>query len=349
MKLLILSKYNAQGPSSRYRFYNYDSYFKTHGLQVVYSPLLDGNYITSLYEKKRFKVLFFKLYGMVKRFFFVLLKSKGYDLIIIEKEMFPNCPYFMEQLLLYNRKYALDFDDYIAADYRVNKFKRFFLNNKIDRLVERANFVTVGNHWYFEEFKIGNLNYLPSVIDLTKYTAKHITPPNSTIVIVWIGSPSTAKYLEIVKPVLQELSKKHPFRLKVIGAQVSIEGVSIDLVKWDDATEFQKLLSSDIGIMPLFDSVWEKGKCGFKLIQYMASGLPVVASPAPANSEIIDQNISGFIADDQEAWFKYLEKLILDARLREQMGKEGRQKIERSYCYQVWGDRYVKMILDANS
>lgn len=348
MKVLFLSKYNRDGASSRYRFYNYIPYFNKNEIECYFRPLLDDKYVSNLYNNNKKLVIIQRLSSVLKRFYFLLFKSSNYDLIVIEKELFPNVPYIIEKLLLQNRSYALDFDDYIATNYKLNAIKRFFLKDKIDKLAKSAKFVTVGNHWYFDEIKSNNLIYLPTVINLEKYPKVKESYHTNKITIVWIGSLSTGKYLQIVVPSLQKLAKIYPLKLKVIGVDIVIEGIEVELVKWNEATEVDELLSSDIGIMPLDDTLWEKGKCGFKLVQYMACGLPVIASAAPANQEIIDDEVNGFIILNENEWYAAFEKLIVDTSLRERFGKTGRNKIEVNYSYQVWGERYSTILTKAS-
>lgn len=340
MKILFLSKYNRDGASSRYRFYNYKPFFKDNDIEFEIRPLLDNNYVLNLYAGKKVKVLAQKLKSICRRFYFLLTKSANYDLIVIEKELFPNIPYFVEKLLLKGKTYALDFDDYIATGYKTNKLKRLFLKRKIDKLAQNASFVTVGNHWYFEEIKSNNLIYLPTVIDLKKYPKVKEKYETDVVTIVWIGSFYTGKYLKIVIPVLQKLAKKYTIKLKVIGVDIAIDEVNLEIVKWTEDTEVEELLSSDIGIMPLENTIWEKGKCGFKLIQYMACGLPVVATSVPANMEIVDNNVNGFLVESEEDWYIAIENLIISQSNREKFGKSGRSKIESNYSYQVWGEKY---------
>lgn len=344
MKVLFLSKYNRDGASSRYRFYNYKPYFDNNNIEYYFKPLLDDEYVLNLYSNKRKSVIVQRLQSVLKRFYFLIFKCSNYDLIVIEKELFPNIPYIVEKLLLKGKSYALDFDDYIGTAYKTSTLKRFFLERKIDKLSQNANFVTVGNHWYFEEIKSNNLIYLPTVIDLKNYSKVKENYEADIITIVWIGSFYTGKYLQIVIPVLQKLAKKYTIRLKVIGFDIAIDNLDLDIVRWNENTEVDELLSSDIGIMPLEDTIWEKGKCGFKLIQYMACGLPVVATSAPANKEIIDDNINGFLVDSEDNWYNALENLIVSKSNREKFGKSGRSKIESSYSYQIWGNKYSEFL-----
>jgi len=344
MKIVIFSKYNEYGSSSRYRFYNYIPYFEANGISYEFKPLLPDDYVTNLYLGRRFVVFYQQIVAILKRLFFFIFFFKDCDLILIEKELFPNLPYFIEKLLLGKKAYALDFDDYTATDYKQHPFKKLFLFHKIDNLSQNAKFVTVGNKWYFDEIKSDNLVYLPTVVSIAKYKEIKVNSEPEVLQIVWIGSPSTTKYLSIVKSVLEKLADKHQLVFNVIGGNFDSEKVKVNLIKWESDTEIKRLLDSDIGIMPLEDTVWEKGKCGFKLIQYMASGLPVVASPSPANFEIVVQGVSGYIAHNERDWYDFLEMLILDPKSRTAFGIAGRKRVEEDYSYEVWGNRYCQII-----
>ena len=127
MKILFLTKYGDDGPSSRYRFYNYIPYLEKAEIDYCFKPLLNNRYIFYLYSKQKSKALILSVFSIFKRIAFLLFNSKKYDLIIIEKELFPNFPHFLESFLLRGQSYALDFDDYIAVSYKENKYKRFFL------------------------------------------------------------------------------------------------------------------------------------------------------------------------------------------------------------------------------
>jgi glycosyltransferase involved in cell wall biosynthesis len=344
MRILFLPKYHKEGPSSRYRTYNYIKYFEEAGHLVDIKPLLFEGYVKSLYEKNggsKFKMI----KSILKRIAFLIGNKKDYDVLVIEKELITNCPYFIEKMLLKGCTYTVDYDDAISVYYKKNKVKKPFLSGKVDSLSGSAALTTVGNRWYRNEIIKGRLEFLPTVIDIDKYSIDGLVrKENSVPVIVWIGSPSTVKYLDVVANTLKKLSKSLEFKLRVIGAEVHIDGVQVECIPWSEESEFRLLFSSDIGIMPLRDTEWEKGKCGFKLIQYMASCLPTVASPAPANEEITVQGETGFIAADEDEWEKYLMVIIKDKNLRTGMGLTARKRIENNYTYQIWGGRFVKMI-----
>lgn len=169
------------------------------------------------------------------------------------------------------------------------------------------------------------------MINLNRYNPK----PASTLAtveplrIVWIGFLHTMKYLALLRDPLIRLSDKVKFKFRVIaGSSFYIPGVDTEFVLWSEETEAASIQACDIGVMPLIDSGWERGKCGYKLIQYMACGLPVVASAVGANCEIVCDGENGFLVGSENEWADALSKLLSDVTLCQQMGKEGRKQVE---------------------
>lgn len=344
MKILFLPKYHEEGPSSRYRTYKYLTYFKERHHDYVVKPLFRDGYVKKLYSGRSNFVLD-RIVDYLRRIRYVIKFGHEYDLLVIEKELFPYIPYFFEYILLYNRKYTLDYDDAISVRYRRNLLTKVILKNKINKLAKYAELITVGNHWYWSEINSTKLEYLPTVIDTNDYRISDTKTENNIIpIIVWIGSPSTERYLKVLEGALLQLSKIYSFKLRIIGSEFQIDGLDVEYLKWSAEKEFEYLFHSDIGIMPLTSSEWEKGKCGFKLLQYMAAGLPVVGSDAPANQEIIAHNINGFIARTNSDWYDYLEKLIISSDMRKTFGTAGKLNVVRNYSYKTWGNRYVQML-----
>jgi glycosyltransferase involved in cell wall biosynthesis len=344
MRILFLPKYYPEGASSRYRTHNYLEYFMELGCEVTVKPLFFEGYVQNLYQKKsKDKLKMLKDY--LNRIIYLLLNKKKFDIIIIEKELLPYIPYQFEKFLLRNTTYTLDYDDAISTRYRGNKIFKKVLGNKVNSLSNNATLTSVGNKWYWEEITEGHLEYLPTVIDLKKYPIDKLQKKvNNIPIIVWIGSPSTVKYLKALENVFIRLSQKFEFKLRIIGGNIDIRGVNVEFLPWSEESEFEYLFTSDIGIMPLQRSPWEYGKCGFKCIQYMAAGLPVVASSLPANKEIILHEETGFIVESENEWYKYLKLLLQDANMRYEYGKKARYRIEEKYSYQVWGSLYVDYI-----
>ncbi|MCG7973272.1 MAG: glycosyltransferase family 4 protein, partial [Candidatus Thiodiazotropha taylori] len=157
--------------------------------------------------------------------------------------------------------------------------------------------------------------------------------------------PTTAGYLDLLREPLASVAQKHPVRLMVVGAQIEpIEGLPVVCVDWSEAWEAELIRQFDVGVMPLADQLWEKGKCGYKLIQYMASALPVIASPIGVNREIVEHGVDGYLAEDAAAWESALIRLIESAPLRQEMGRIGRSKVEQHYSLSVMTARLVSAI-----
>ena len=275
------------------------------------------------------------------------------DVVIIEKELFPYLPAFAEWLLARIKvKYFVDYDDAIFHNYDLssNKLIRFFLKNKIDKVMYYAYHVIAGNEYLAERAqKAGakRISIIPTAVDLERYSLKEINN-GSPVVIGWIGTPFTSKYLSVIKDALKHISANHAIKLKLVGLK---KGVGLDeieeLYDWSEENEADLIKSFDIGIMPLIDSEWERGKCGYKLIQYMSCGIPVVGSPVGVNKEIIREGINGFKPSNIEEWEKALLKMILNPELRYKMGNMGRKLVEEKYSlrtgYAMWSDQINKL------
>lgn len=347
IKICFLTKYHENGSSSRYRYYNYKK-FLDNDINITYSPLLDYAYVENLYSytyNSIFKIII--LY--FKRMFFLLKNKEKYDLFIIEKELFPYIPFFIEKILLKKNKYSIDFDDNAKTKYSNNKFIRFVFENKIDNLVKNANFITVGNKWYFSDLHNCNMFFLPTVIDYNKYDL--IVSKSEIFQIVWIGSPSTSKYLYIVENALNKLVEQDlKFKFLIIGSGnfcFKHPKFNYELIGWNEETEVQLIAQSHVGIMPLDVTNWEEGKCGFKLIQYLAAGLPVIASNTVANKDIINKGNIGFIANNELDWINYIKYFYDHQDKLFEYSIRAKEIVCKNYCYQVTGKIYSKIIMES--
>ena len=185
---------------------------------------------------------------------------------------------------------------------------------------------------------------MPTVVDTVRYKVLKKTVTNA-LTVGWIGSPSTASYLKGISKPLSILGESQDVRLVVIGGKAPcIKNVDVIELPWNEDDEVNEINNFDIGVMPLPDSPWERGKCGFKLIQYMACGLPVIASPIGVNSEIVEHGVNGFLVETDEEWESSLRTLMGDPELRHRMGQAGRVKIERQYSLQVTGPVLTSVI-----
>jgi glycosyltransferase involved in cell wall biosynthesis len=347
MKILFLTRYGKQGASSRMRFLQYIPWFESAGIECLVSPLFDDAMLLRKYRNGGYSLL--NLLSAYWRRICTLSSINKFDLVWVEKEALPWLPAWFERWLLRRAPYFLDFDDAIFHNYDLHRYSlvRRFYGRRIDHLMESAFYVLAGNRYLANRAiaaEAKRIEVFPTVVDLARYACKRDYSETTKLRIVWIGSPSTLCYLqEIAKP-LTELAKYVRFTLRVIGGgHFSLPGVDVELVDWTIDKEAAEVIECDIGIMPLIDSPWEQGKCAYKLIQYMACGLPTVSSPVGANREVVVENETGLFADSYSDWVEKLKLLLSDVELRRRLGEAGRLRVEENYCLQKTGSRLVSL------
>ena len=341
-RILVLTKYPRMGASSRLRTLQYLPLLEEQGFEFTVQSLFDDNYLKNLYSHNaRSKAVLGKLY--LKRLL-TLFTVKNYDAIWIEKEISPYLPAFAEKALaLLGIKYIVDYDDAIFHNYDLsnNKLIKMFLSKKIDKVMKNASYVLAGNSYLAERARLAGakkIQLLPTVVDHLKYK-KNNQSDQDILTVGWIGSPSTQKYVVEILPELLTAYQEHPFRLLLVGATADISneliGLDVDIRDWNEHTEADLINLMDIGIMPLKDGPWEKGKCGYKLIQYMACEVSVIASDVGVNSEVIEGDAAGLLARQQSDWSQALLQLLASAELRRNYGKAGRAIVENKYSIEA--------------
>jgi glycosyltransferase involved in cell wall biosynthesis len=280
-----------------------------------------------------------------------MVNRQHFDLVWIEKEALPWLPISVERTLLVGVPYILDYDDALFHNYDLHSsfFVRRFLGHRIDELIRKAHLVMCGNDYLAKRARDAGaawVEILPTAIDLERYPSRRPVVNRSEEVkkIVWIGTPSTGQYLKLIYRPLRMLNERYRFKLRVIGARLELSGLDVEYVDWSEATEVSSIQACDIGVMPLEDLPWERGKCGYKLIQYMACNLPVVASPVGINKMIVKDNINGFLVQTDKEWFSALETLLNDDDLRWRMGALGRETVEDEFCVQKTAPRLIKYL-----
>ena len=354
MRVLLLPKYGEKAASCRYRYLQYLPYLERNGVHCVVSPLFDDAYLENRYRVGR-PTIRDVLFSLLRRIAAVA-RSGRFDLVVLHVEAFPFLPPFFE---LYMKKtgvkYVFDYDDAIFHNYDLHKSSlvRFCLGNKIATAISGAKAVIAGNRYladYAEKLN-DRVAIVPTVVDLEKYTyAAKESAAGDPFTIGWIGSPSTALYLEDLVPALRVLCAEGNCRIRLVGAgEVSLPGVDHQVIPWSEESEVAELQLFDVGIMPLPDTPWARGKCGFKLIQYMACGIPVVASPVGVNSEIVEPGKDGFLATSCEQWVAALRMLRDDWELRRSMGKQGRKKAKQYYSLQSAAPKVLSVLREAAS
>jgi glycosyltransferase involved in cell wall biosynthesis len=244
---------------------------------------------------------------------------------------------------------VFDFDDAIFVSYRSpsNGYLSYLkFAGKASKICGMSAHVMVGNP-YLAEFSRRynpNVTVIPTTIDLGRYKVPPRAGSADCPVIGWTGSFSTVQHLDILRGALQKLARRERFRLRVIGTpEYEIEGVEIEAMPWRAESEVNDLEPCNIGIMPLPDDAWSKGKCGLKALQFMALGIPTICSPVGVNTHIIQDGENGFIADAEDEWVEKLAALIRSSELRDRLGSGGRATVEQKYSADVQAPRVFEI------
>ena len=352
IRVLALSRYGRLGASSRLRIVQYEPYLSAVGVELTISPFFDDDYLRNIYagggKGGGSARAFVRRYKTIKQ-------CRDADIIWLEKEVFPWFPWIAEHALMPSGvPIVSDYDDAIFHNYDLHRLRlvRRLLGRKIDKVMAGSSLVTAGNAYLVKRARdagAAKVEIVPTVVDTGVYTLreKH-ADVRDCVHIGWIGTPSTwAAYMEPMMPMLQEVATKSGVRLRAVGAGAAASANSIlDNVAWSEEAEVSEIQKMDIGLMPLTDTPWARGKCGYKLIQYMACGLPVIASPVGVNSEIIEHGVNGFLATSEAEWREALNTLLADPDLRARMGAKGRRKVEEQYSLQVWGPRVAALLTE---
>ena len=355
MRVLALTRYERLGSSSRVRFYQYFPFLDAQGVEIQNAPLLSDEYIRGLYGGQPSDMA--PIASAYARRVLWALRSRTFDLLWIEKEILPWLPAWVEYFLSRRIPYIVDYDDAVFHRYEnhPSRIVRRFLSKKIDKVMHHSSMVIAGNDYLAESaFRAGvkQVEVLPSVVDVEQYPVKEA---KTGLNIGWIGSPATAAFLTSLDAALRKVFKHSPdINLTLIGAGKvdPLSGINKTILPWNEETEISDLQTFDVGIMPLPDGPFERGKCGYKLVQYMASGLPVIASPIGVNRKIVDHGLNGFLASTDEDWFSAVMQLKNDLDKRQQMGFAGRKKVEQSYNLSVTAPRLLELfrrVVERNS
>ncbi len=336
-KILILSRYSNLAASSRQRFHLFEKTLNDEGYLLTYKPLFSDDYIAKIFGAKQPGKLDIVL-AYVRRFW-AIVTSSHFDYIWLQYEAFPYLPSVFEKILpIFNKRIVCDYDDAIFHKYDDwgNWFVKKLLGNKLDTVLIHADQVICGNAYIQKWADRINLRttIIPTVVDCKKYQ-QDFSYSSDELTIGWIGSPATWCYMEPYLDFLSALSIKHQFDVLIIGSGLSdpLPG-RFRLSEWSEESEVQDIHEMHIGIMPLPDDKWAQGKCGYKLIQYMAASIPVIASPVGMNSKIVEHGVNGFLASTQADWEEAILTLISNPEIRKKMGIEARNMVKSQYSLQ---------------
>ncbi|OWU66747.1 hypothetical protein ATO2_17505 [Roseovarius sp. 22II1-1F6A] len=349
MKALMLTRYGRSGASSRLRLLQYRGALADVGVVSSVQPFFDDSYLENLYSGQSVLGPTLRAY---KRRVRQLVEARGTDVLWLEKEALLWLPWSLERALTPGgAPMVVDFDDAVFHRYDMHRSAvvRRILGHKLDQLMASSVLVTAGNQYLADRARRAgaqNVEIVPTVVDVSVYGRAQERRFSKPTVIGWIGTPSTwFEYMAPMMPLLCETAGATEARISAVGAGTAAAAHPLlDILPWSEASEVSQIQQMDIGVMPLTDTPWARGKCGYKLIQYMACGLPVIASPVGVNTEIVEHGVNGFLASTETEWRDALTTLLGDPELRRSMGEKGRKKVEDHYSLQVWGPRVAKML-----
>lgn len=351
-KILFLVPYAmGMAPSQRFRVELYKDVMDAAGFSYRIQSFLSAKSQKKIYQEGNYfgKVLAI-ISGFIKRWWTVVFISPAYDFIFIHREASFVGPPFFEWYLkkIYQKKIIFDFDDaiWIPNTSVSNKIAGWAKCNWKVKYICRWSYKVVGGNEYLCAFA-RNYNrqvvLIPTCVDTVKGhgRVKSIYNVNRPV-IGWTGSHSTLKYLDEIIPLLKQLQDQYDFCFTVIAdSDLQLPLKHYRFISWKADTENEDLLQLDIGIMPLTPDEWSEGKCGFKLIQYFATGVPAVASPVGVNKEIIEEGVNGFLCATMAEWEDALVRLLKDASLRERLGRAGRKKVGEQYSVLSQRERFL--------
>jgi glycosyltransferase involved in cell wall biosynthesis len=349
--LAIVPNLYDTSPGQRFRIEQWEPLLRERGVEITYAPFLDEQLSAMLYHQGEMgKKLKHVMRGFGRRLS-VVRSARDFDAVYIFREAALFGPPIFERMIKrMTTPFIFDFDDAIFVSYRSpsNGYLSYLkFAAKAGTICRLASHVMVGNPYlaeYSRQFN-ANVTVVPTTIDLDKYQVSERRDDGGPVVIGWTGSFSTVQHLDTLCGALQKLAQQEKFRLRVIGTpEYQLDGVEIEATDWRADTEVADLRPCDIGIMPLPDDAWSKGKCGLKALQFMALGTPTICSPVGVNTDIIQDGENGFIADTEDDWVEKLGSLIRSRALRERLGRAGRATVEQKYSATVQVPRVFEIL-----
>ncbi len=340
MRVVYLASTSPMGPASRYRIYQFQSFFADAGIRLEILPALEDEWLRAEYysgNKRRFTRLRAGATGLLRRMK-QLAPLRDADLVVVERELFPKIPGFLENYLLRRcGGYGVEFDDAIyLSPGRIDKYPR---------LVKNASFVIAGNahlaQWASQHQS--QVHVVPTCVDPNLYKAKDNYELGSLAEIGWVGLSSNLPYVAEVAPELRTAMNPYGARLHILSGQPGRLELPTLFTAWSSEIEAEVIQGFDIGIMPLPSTEFARGKCGLKILQYMAAGVPVVASDIGVNKTIIQDGQNGILVSRPSEWSHAIQQLLSDTSLRESMGRAGRKTVEKSYSTDIWGPKLVAL------
>jgi glycosyltransferase involved in cell wall biosynthesis len=351
-RVLFLVTNPIESPGERYRIYQFLPYLEAAGIVcVVHSLFSDDNYEVVNREGDVLRKAAALVSGAMKRIS-KLLRAQEFDAVVSYRQPIALWPGSAEALLArFKAPYIFDFDDaiYLPPPSPTSSISTLLRPPRLVRKnIELATVTVVaGDHVaaYARRYS-SRVEVIPTCVDTERYPQHENWANSGPIVVGWIGSRSTSQYLHVLDDVWQRLAHKDRVIFRVIGGSYAHSSVRVEEVRWSLETEAQDVAGFDIGVMPLPDDEWTRGKGGLKLLQYMAAGVPAVGSSVGGNAGIIRHGIDGMLASSTEEWIRCLDRLTGDPNLRRQLGGAGKTRVTERYSLSRWAPRWAELLFE---
>lgn len=352
--ILFLTPNPIQSASERYRVYQFLPELQRAGFDCTVRPFATEQLHRAIQDSRLIGAIWGVLPCVIQRA--RDLRAIGrFDVIVIQREAFPFFHPFVEMKAIRRHPQVIfDLDDAIYIGHRDTGKAKYPWSYKlkygpgIDRAIGMCCHVVAGSRTLAAHVRSfhPNVTVVPTVVDLERYTYQPPRAHDAQVTVGWVGSRSTSPYLLEIEPALQRLCQAHPGRIRFCtwgDPRRHLQLANFEALPFSLESEIDNLRRCDIGIMPMPDNDWTRGKCAFKAIQYMALGIPTVASPVGAASEVIQHGENGLLAGREDDWFHCLDILVRDRGLRARLSLAGRKTIERGYSLQAWAPRVVDL------
>ena len=341
-------------PGQRFRIEQWEPILRGQGVEITYAPFETDELRAVLHQSGNVLAKIGAVARNFQRRQDELSSVKDFDLVYLFREAaLLGPPWFERKMARSGVPVVFDFDDAVFHVYKSpsNGYLSYLkFPGKTAEICRRSTHIMAGNEYLADYARANNTNVtiIPTTIDTDKYKLRYDSGEPETVTIGWSGSFSTIQHLDTIRDVLQDLAKTEKFLLRVIGTPAyKINGVETEAIGWRSDTELGDLAKIDIGLMPLPDENWSRGKCGLKALQYMALGIPTICSPVGVNSTIIKDGVNGFLAASRDEWIEKIKIMIHNAALRRRIGIAGRETVENEYSAKVVAPRVLDVFRSA--
>jgi glycosyltransferase involved in cell wall biosynthesis len=334
LKVLALAPYPAEAASTRFRIAQFVPLLDELGITCELKPFIDAPLFKRLYRKDRLTRNAIGLAWAAAKRCGDLLSLGDYDVVFVQREAALVGPPLVERAISgwFKKPLVLDLDDPLWVQYTSPVYGRVASRlrclDKTGELIGRAAHAVCGNAFIAEHVRAAGTSatVLPTIVDTETFSPRREADEGEPLTIGWIGTHTTLPYLEAIRPALEQVASRRPFKLKVVGGgrSLNLRGVEVEELSWSLDREVEDFRSLDIGLYPLADDEWSRGKSGFKAIQYLCCGVPFVASPVGVVRDLANESGAALLAGSTAEWIAALDRLLTDAALRHSMGRGGR-------------------------